>query len=143
MESLQKKGITVGDRNRIKPLSMQIFVCCQPQSFGFRIGIRSSMFILMLNSMPLDVCWRRKGRLITPSTLQVDPIGNHSTSNHHTPKTQDRAPELSQQRTKKKNLIRLCSPDSTVNCIGREKSISYLVHASAFPMTSSVDMCPL
>ena len=40
------------------------------------------MFILMLNSMPLDVCWRRKGRLITPSTLQVDdfPLGNYTTT---------------------------------------------------------------
>jgi len=79
---VQKKGITVGDRNRIKPLSMQMSVCCQPQSFGFRMEIRSSMLILMLNSMPLDVCWRRKGRLISPSTLQVDdfPLGNYTTT---------------------------------------------------------------
>lgn len=47
--------------------------------------------------MPLDVCWRRKGRLITPSTLQVDdfPLGNSNrTFFIMTPKTQDWAPEL-------------------------------------------------
>lgn len=82
MESLQKKGITLGNRNRIKPLSMQMSVCCQPQSFGFRIGIRSSMFILTHHSMPLDVCWRKKGRLITPSTFKVYdfPLGNYTTT---------------------------------------------------------------
>lgn len=82
MESLQKKVLTVGNWNRIKPLSMQMSVCCQPQSFGFRIGIRSSVLILTHHSMPLDVCWRKKGRLITtPSTLQVDdfPLGNYTT----------------------------------------------------------------
>ncbi|PHT68070.1 hypothetical protein T459_27557 [Capsicum annuum] len=55
MESLQKKGIRLGNQNRIKPSSMQMTVCCQPQSFNFWIGIRSSMFILTHHSMPLDV----------------------------------------------------------------------------------------
>lgn len=60
MESLQKKGITVGDRNRIKPLSMPMSVCCQPR---FPDWNKEFMFILTHHSMPLDVCWRRKGQL--------------------------------------------------------------------------------
>jgi hypothetical protein len=104
MESLQKKVITVGNRNRIKPLSMQMSVCSQPQSFGFRIGIRSSVLILTHHSMPLDVCM----------LAQEGPLDHHSIYfasrrlsawelyNHRTffimirpiPKTQDRAPDL-------------------------------------------------
>ncbi|KAH7522454.1 hypothetical protein FEM48_Zijuj07G0140000 [Ziziphus jujuba var. spinosa] len=52
MESLQKKGITVGDRNRIKPLSMPMSVCCQPR---FPDWNKELMFILTHHSMPLDV----------------------------------------------------------------------------------------
>ena len=57
------------------------------------------MFILTHHSMPLDVCWRRKGRLITPSTLRLSAweLYNHRTffiMIRPTPKTQDRAPEL-------------------------------------------------